>query len=146
MKKLLLILTLCLAFACKKKETLAIDDITSYKWPLQSATVSPVLTVDGKSSSNFMTLSGPSSCLNNNYALSFSSNGSYAFTSTGPLCDMFSFQNAKWTKSGNEITLNTGFGNTETVNLKGTNIIQKYTFEKEGKTYTVTYIFTAKSK
>jgi hypothetical protein len=64
----------------------------------------------------------------------------------GSLCDMISFQNAKWTKNGNETTLNNGFGNKETVNLNGSYIVQKYTFEKEGKTYTVTYIFAAKSK
>ncbi|WP_431292997.1 hypothetical protein [Pedobacter sp. P26] len=146
MKKLLFIFTLCLAFACKKKENVNIDDITRYNWPLQSATVNPALTVNGKPSSNFMTLSGPDACLSNNYALNFSPGGSYAFTSTGSLCDMISFQNAKWTKNGNEITLNTGFGNSETVNLNGNYITQKYTFDKEGKPYTVTYIFAAKSK
>ncbi|MGN7987802.1 hypothetical protein ACTJKC_10705 [Pedobacter sp. 22226] len=146
MKKLLLLLIICLAFACKKKDNVTIDDITRYNWPLQSATVNPALTADGKSSTNFMTFSGPGACLNNNYALNFSANGSYAFTSTGSLCDMISFQNAKWTKNGNEITLNAGFGNPEIVTLNGSYITQKYTFDKEGKTYTVTYIFIAKSK
>ena len=144
MKRLLLILTICLAFSCKKKDTA--DEITKYNWPLQSATVSPALQVNGIAVTNFKTLYGNSSCLDSNYTLNFSADGSFAFTSTGALCDMISYHKARWTKNGNEIILNTGYGPEETVILNGKMITQKYTFEKEGKTYTVTYIFTAKAK
>lgn len=147
MKKLLLILSLCLALGCKKKNDDANVDITKYNWPLESATVSPAMQVEGKAVTNFMTMYGPSGCLNNNYTLSFSENGTFAFTSNGPLCDMISYQNAKWSKNGNEITLNDGFSkNARVAKLEGKNITDKYVFEQNGTTFTVTYIFTAKSK
>lgn len=146
MKKLLLILTLCLALGCKKKNDEAIVDITKYNWPLGSAMVNPALQVNGITVTNFKTDKDDSSCLNSNYTLRFSSNGSYAFTSTGALCDMISYHKAKWTKNGNEITLNTGYSNDEIVILNRNTITQKQTFEKDGTTYTVTYLFVAKSK
>lgn len=147
MKKLLLILSLCLALGCKKENDDANVDITKYTWPLESATVSPAMQVEGKAVTNFMTMYGPSGCLNNNYTLSFSENGTFAFTSNGPLCDMISYQNAKWSKNGNEITLNDGFSkNARVAKLEGKNITDKYVFEQNGTTFTVTYIFTAKSK
>jgi hypothetical protein len=146
MKKLLLILIACLAFACKKKETVLDDDITNYKWPLQSAIVSPALQINGKAETNFMTMTASSACLNNNYTLNFSNSGAFAITSTGPLCDMISFQNAKWTKEGNEIKMDDGFGHTSTYTLNGKAITNKYVFNQNNITYTVTYAFTAKSK
>ncbi|MGM9477680.1 hypothetical protein ACS5PU_14705 [Pedobacter sp. GSP4] len=148
MKKLLLMVTLCLALGCKKKNDAENTvEITRYSWALQSATVSPALQVEGKAVTNFMTLAGPSACLNNNYTLNFLENGTFTITSNGPLCDMISYQNAKWTKKGNEITLNDGFStNARVAKLEGKNIIDKYIFEQNGTTFTVTYIFTAKTK
>ncbi|UKT63737.1 hypothetical protein [Pedobacter mucosus] len=146
MKKLLLILSVCLTFACKKSGSVSIDDIAKYSWPLASATVNPALTVNGKTSTNLITTAGNDACLNNNYTLNFSSDGSYAYTSTGSLCDMISFKNAKYTKNGNEISLNSGFGNTHIVLLTGNTIVDKYTYEQDKVTYTVVYTFTAKSK
>lgn len=146
MKKLLLILSLCLALGCKKKNDDANVDITKYTWPLESAIVNPAIQVNGVTVTNFKTAEDNSSCINSNYTLRFSANGSYAFTSTGALCDMISFEKAKWTKSGNEITLNSGYGNDQIVILNGKTITQKQTFERDGKTHTVTYLFVAKSK
>ncbi|QIL39915.1 hypothetical protein G7074_11950 [Pedobacter sp. HDW13] len=148
MKKLFLILTLCMALGCKKKNDAEnTTEITKYNWALESATVSPAMQIEGKAVTNFMTMSGPSGCLNNNYTLSFSENGTFAITSTGPLCDMISYQNAKWSKKGSEITLNDGFSsNARVVKIEGKNITDKYVFEQNGTTFTVTYIFTAKSK
>jgi hypothetical protein len=148
MKKLLVILTLCLALGCKKKNDAEnTTEITKYNWALESATVSPAMQVEGKAVTNFMTMSGPSGCLNNNYTLSFSENGTFAITSSGPLCDMISYQGAKWSKKGDEITLNDGFSNTPRMaKIEGRNITDKYVFEQNGTTFTVTYIFTAKSK
>lgn len=146
MKKLLLILTVCLAFACKKKDNEANMEITKYTWTLQSAIVSPALQVNGKAETNFMTMTASSACLNNNYTLNFSNNGSFAITSTGPLCDMISFKDAKWTKEGNEIKIDNGNGHISIYILNGKNITNKYVFDQNNITYTVTYVFTAKSK
>jgi hypothetical protein len=146
MKKLLLILTVCLAFGCKKKDSEANVEITNYNWILQSAVVSPALQIDGKAETNFMTMAGPSGCLNSNYTLNFANNGAFAITSTGPLCDMISFQNAKWTKTGSEIKMDDGFGHISIYTLDGQKITNKYVFDQNNTTYTVTYVFTAKSK
>ncbi|PWS27771.1 hypothetical protein DHW03_09340 [Pedobacter yonginense] len=143
MKKLLLIAAICLAIACKKK-TVDADDVTMYKWPLTSATITPAKVVDGKAETNFMLISGPSACLNNNFTLVFSKDGSYAFTSTGPLCDMITYKNAKWTRSGNEFKLEDGFGNASYLNLNGNTMTNNYTFTENSVTYTVKYIYTAK--
>ncbi|TCD12867.1 hypothetical protein EZ449_02145 [Pedobacter frigidisoli] len=144
MKKLILILAICVAFGCKKKNETVEDDITKYSWPLTSATISPALVVNGRAETNFKIMSGPSGCLNNNYTLSFSNDGSFAFTSNGPLCDMISYQNAKWSKKGNEITLNDG--QPHNVILSGNIITDKYSFNQDNINYTVTYIYTARSK
>ncbi|PWS32449.1 hypothetical protein [Pedobacter paludis] len=144
MKKILLIVTICLAFACKKKTVSEVVDITTYNWPLASATITPAKVVDGKSETNLMLISGSSACLNNNFTLVFSKDGSYAFTSTGPLCDMISFKNAKWTKTGNEIKLDDGFGHISIYNLSGNIITNNYVYTENNITYTVSYTYTAK--
>jgi len=143
MKKLFLILVLFTAFGCKKK-SINPEDITQYSWPLSSATISPAMVVNGKPETNFKTMAGPSACLNNNYTLSFSKDGSYAFDSNGPLCDMISYKNAKYTRNGNEITLNDGLNHISIYMLSGASITNKYTFEQNNVSYTVTYIYTPK--
>ncbi|MBC6111788.1 hypothetical protein ACFOG5_15030 [Pedobacter fastidiosus] len=144
MKKVLLIATICLVFACKKKTIATVDEITAYSWPLTSATITPAKVVNGKPETNFMLLSGSSSCLNNNFTLVFSKDGSYSYTSTGPLCDMISYKNAKWTKNGNEIKLDDGFGHTGVLNLSGNTITDTYVYNENNITYSVNYTYTAK--
>ena len=143
MKKLFLILVLFTAFGCEKK-TINAEDITQYSWSLSSATISPAMVVNGKPETNFKTMAGTSACLNNNYTLSFSKDGSYAFSSNGPLCDMISYKNAKYTRSGNEITLNDGLNHTSIYTLSGNSITNKYAFEQNNVSYTVTYIYNPK--
>jgi hypothetical protein len=145
MKKLLLILTICLAFSCKKKDNDTNLDITRYTWPLQSATISPAKEINGKMVTDFIITSDNTSCLSN-YTLNFSANGSFSFTSNGALCDMISYDKAKWSRNGNEIKLNNSYTPEETVILNGKTITQKYTSKENGITYTITYTFTAKSK
>ncbi|KQR71777.1 hypothetical protein [Pedobacter sp. Leaf176] len=143
MKKLFLILVLFTAFGCKKK-SINPEDITQYEWLLSTATISPAMVINGKPETNFKTMSGPSGCLNSNYTLSFSKDGSYAFSSNGPLCDMISFRNAKYTRNGNEITLNDGGAQPSKYILSGNSITNKYTFEQNNVSYTVTYIYNPK--
>lgn len=143
MKKLLVILVLFTAFGCKKK-SINPEDITQYSWPLSSATISPAMVVNGKPETNFKTMAGPSACLNNNYILSFSKDGSYAFSSNGPLCDMISYKNAKYTRNGNEIILNDGLNHSSIYTLSGNSITNKYIFEQNNVSYTVTYIYNPK--
>lgn len=146
MKKTLLLLMVCLGLACKKKTVDAENDVTKYSWPLQSATVSPALLINGQLETDFKTKSASQACLNHNYTLEFSKNGNFAFSSNGPLCDMISYLNATWIKTGDEITLNYGTGTARKVQVSGNIITDKYTFEQNNTTYTVTYIYTAKPK
>lgn len=147
MKKLLLISLICFAFACKKKDVITGNNITKYSWRLLSATVSPAMVINGKSETNYMTMSGNSTCLNHNYTLSFYDNGSFNISSNGPLCDLFapSSKNS-WIISGNDIKLNNGMGNESVVKLNGNTITDINTFQQNGITYTVIYIYKAKSK
>lgn len=133
------------ALGCKKK-TENLEDITQYSWSLTSATISPAMIIDGKPETNFKTMSGPSACLNNNYTLSFSKDDTYNFSSNGPLCDMISYQNAKYSRNGNEITLNDGAAHPSVYTLSGNSITNKYTFEQNNVSYTITYVYNPKSK
>ena len=147
MKRLLLISLICFAFACKKKEVIAGNDITKYSWRLLSATVSPAMVINGKSETNYMTMSGSSACLNHNYTLSFYDNGSFNISSNGPLCDLFvPAAKTSWIVSGNDIRLNDGMGNESVFKLDGNTITDINTFQQNGVTYTITYIYKAKSK
>ncbi|SER93614.1 hypothetical protein [Pedobacter rhizosphaerae] len=146
MKKTLLLLMVCLGLACKKKTVNAEDDITKYSWPLQSATVSPALLINGQLETDFKTKSASQACLNHNYSIEFFKSGNFAFGSNGPLCDMISYKNATWVKNGSQITLNYGTGSSHTIQISGSVITDKYVFEQNNTTYTVTYIFTAKPK
>ncbi|MCZ4243351.1 lipocalin family protein [Pedobacter punctiformis] len=146
MKNFLLIALICLAFGCKKKDIVTGNDITKYNWPLSSATVKPAMVANGMATTNYMTMPGNSTCLNHNYTLSFYDDGFFSVSSNGPLCDMFASSKATWVINGNDIKLNNGMGNESVVKLNGNTITGIDTFEQNGVTYTVTYIYKAKSK
>ena len=147
MKNLVFIALILFVCGCKKKIIVENEEITNYSWPLKSATINPAMNVDGKSTTNYMTMAGASGCLNNNYTLSFSKDGSYAFSSNGPLCDMISYVNSKWTKSGNDIILTDSvISRTQKYYLSGNTITNEYSFNQNGIDYTVRYTFIAKKK
>nr|WP_315420571.1 hypothetical protein [uncultured Pedobacter sp.] len=102
MKKLLLILTVCLAFGCKKDLD---KTLTKKDWRIESITVSPAMTIGQKTSTNYMELMGPSSCVSNSM-ISFSSEGTYVWSSNGALCDLLSDTSIKtWKRDGDQIFL-----------------------------------------
>lgn len=144
MKKLMLLAFFCIALSCKKK-TEDVVNITAYTWSLTSATSNPGRLVNGKSETNLLNIND-GGCINKYYTLSFSTNGTYAYSSSGPLCDMFISDKARWTKNGNEITLINGYAISEIVTLSGNTITSNHTYESNGINYTVTYVFTAKKK
>lgn len=144
MKKLMLLAFFCIALSCKKK-TDDVSNITDYNWPLTSANSNPGRLVNGKAETNLLKIQD-GGCISNNYMLTFYAKGTYAFSSNGPLCDIFSSDKARWTKNGNEITLNNGYGITEIVTLDGNTITSKSSYESDGITYTTTYVFTAIKK
>jgi hypothetical protein len=102
MKKLILILTVCLALGCKKD----LDKILTKKdWRIESVTVSPAMTIGKKTSTNYMELMGPSSCVSNSM-ISFSKDGTYTSGSNGALCDLKPDTSiTTWRRDGDQIFL-----------------------------------------
>jgi len=84
MKKFLLILLACTTLACKKDND---KTLTSKNWVIESASVTPAMTINNKTSNNYIGLMGQSSCVAN-MSISFSSDGTYSSGSNGALCDM----------------------------------------------------------
>jgi len=94
-------------------------------------------------------LMDPSTCLQHNFTVTFSADGTYGYSSTGPLCDLIgNDKSLKWTKEGDKITLSNN--NAAII----ANIIQKdklvyennFTDNNLGVNYKVVYTYKAKSK
>ncbi len=144
MRKLVLLVCISL-LACKKD---ASENITAYNWVLETAVISPAKTYNGKQETNYM-LMDPSTCLQNSFTITFSADGTYGYSSTGPLCDLIANDKSlKWTKEEDKITLSNN--NAAII----ANIIQKdklvyennFTDNNLGVNYKVIYTFKAKSK
>jgi len=144
MRKLVLLVFICLS-ACKKD---ASQNITAYNWVLETAVISPAKTYNGKQETNYM-LMDPSTCLQHNFKITFSVDGTYGYSSTGPLCDLLGNDKLlKWTQEGDKIVLS---NHNATIVA---NIIQKdklvyennFTENNSGVNYKVIYTYKAKSK
>lgn len=145
MRKLALILCLFCLLSCKKD---ASEDVTAYNWVLVKATVNPGKMYKGKIETDYM-LMDPSTCLANNFTINFSKDGTYAYSSSGPLCDMA--QNTSslvWTQNGKDINLS-NTGGTINARIEDKNkLVYANTFSDSnvGQYYTVEYVFSAKAK
>jgi hypothetical protein len=144
MKKLILVICFLAALTSCKKES--VDDITKQDWVLETAVVTPALTVNGVTSTDYKNIFGSGSCLASNYTLIFHEDGSFGFGSNGALCDMLASSKLDtWTRDGSTITLKNRFGK-ETVLTLDNNILT-YTENTGGPAvtgYTVFYTFKAK--
>jgi len=119
MKKLILILTVCLAFGCKKDLD---KTLTKKDWRIESVTVSPAMTVGKKTSTDYIELMGPGSCESNSM-ISFSKDGTYTSGSNGSLCDLLADNSIKtWKRDGDQIFLSVMPESPMT--LKGDRLIQ----------------------
>ncbi|TBO44971.1 hypothetical protein [Pedobacter kyonggii] len=140
MKKLILILTVCLAFGCKKDLD---KTLTKKDWRIESVTVSPAMTIGQKTSTNYMELMGPSSCASTSM-ISFSKDGTYISGSTGALCDMKSDTSIKtWRRDGDQIFLS--YAPKSPMTLKGDRLTQSTSNPGEGGII-YTFVFVYKSK
>ena len=93
-------------FGCKKD--IAIDDVTSYNWVLKTQVISPAITVNGKTSTNNVSLQNPEGCTKN-FTYTFHETGLYTVSSNGALCDMFNNHDAQiWKLEGNQLILEHG--------------------------------------
>lgn len=116
MKKLLLIICVCIVFSCKKDN--ASENITAYNWVLKAQIISPAITIDGKTSTDYLSLQNPEGCTKN-FAYAFLETGIFTFGSNGALCDMIANTNSqKWKLEEDQITLDYGNGSSATPPLK----------------------------
>ena len=143
MKKVWLLLLICTSLACKKSGS---NDITQYNWVISSATVSPAMTIDGKTSTNFLEIANASTCLTG-LTYVFQTNGVFVTGSNGPLCDRVpDGPNQKWTREGNIVKLSYGGSDTRQAALNGNKLIIVDKYIQNSAEYTVTYTFIAKKK
>jgi hypothetical protein len=144
MKKLLLIIFIAAGLlSCKKN---AEDNPTQYDWVLETATVTPALTFNNKTSTDYKAVLGEESCMKN-YTLTLYESGSYVFSSNGALCDMFvpDLNKQKWTREGDVITL-TNNNYIQTLKVVNNTLVESRTFTQNSVTYTVVSIFKPKAK
>ena len=143
MKKLLLLFAICLTIISCKKD---IDKtLTSKTWAIESATITPAVTIGNKTSTNYIELMGQASCVAN-MMMTFSTDGTYTIGSNGALCDMAVSTDLKtWTRNGDQIILSSdrnspmvlnGKKLTQTISLPATS----------GTGYTIVYVYKAQSK
>lgn len=135
MKNWLLIVVVCGFMSCKKE----INDITTVKWDLQTATVNPAYSVNGKKTTDYKSIGN---CLSG-YMLSFYGDGTYEFSSSNPLCEMKSQEKRfKWTRSGDKITLDSPSPTVATIKKN------KLTYESSFTSNNVNYklVFTYKAR
>lgn len=140
MKKFLLILLACTALACKKDSD---KTLTSKTWVIESVNVNPAMTINNKTSNNYIELMGPNSCAAN-MSISFSKDGTYAIGSTGALCDMAVTADIKtWERSGNQVILSVS--KKFPMTLSGNKLSQTVTTDQSGGIiYTFNYVYKAK--
>ncbi|NII84887.1 MULTISPECIES: hypothetical protein [unclassified Pedobacter] len=140
MKKLLLILTVCLAFGCKKDLD---KTLTKKDWRIESVTVSPAMTIGQKTSTNYIELMGPSSCISN-AMISFSKDGTYTSGSNGALCDLKPDASIKtWRRDGDQIFLS--YAPQSPFILSGDKLTQTTSTPPQGGII-YTFVFVYKSK
>lgn len=135
-------------FGCKKD--IAIDDVTSYNWVLKTQIVSPAITVDGKTSTNYLSLQNPEGCTKN-FTYTFHETGFYTVNSNGALCDMFNNHDAqKWKLEGNQLILQSGYVTFESSIIKLTinksTLVNTSTLTLGGINHTITSTYIAQKK
>lgn len=143
MKRLMLLTLILFSLSCKKKNQEE-DPITKQKWVLETAVVSPGLTIKGQFITDYKKLDGDNGCLSNDYTLTFLPNGIYQLSSTGSLCDMMgNGPDQKWRRSGEQIILG---GNAESqiiCNLNGSTLTYTIANTPGVVYYKVVYTFKA---
>jgi hypothetical protein len=169
MKKLVLFVCICVLVACRGENksssitdttTTALTDskpsvsetvtptnfkiagLTDFKWVLSSAIVTPAMTMNGKTSTNYMDLEGKGSCLGGGYALTFLETGIYQSSSNGASCKMPpNNDDQKWSLEGDTIILKNKYGSSNPYIFKGNTIVQNVSIVNNGVTYKIDYTY-----
>ena len=142
MKNFLFAAVILLSFSCKKEK--ASENITAYHWVLKAQVASPAVTIDGKTSTDYLSLQNPEGC-SKNFGFTFYANGTFAKGSNGALCDMIANSDRqKWTREGDQITLDYGNGpSTLKLTIKGNTLIGTSSITMNGSTHTIVSTYRA---
>ena len=119
-----------------------LEDLISNKWVLESATVTPGMTQNGKTTSNYLELQGKDSCLANDFTYIFLENGIYQNSSSGAACTMLpNSDDQKWNITGNKIILTNKYGSSNPFIFNGNTITQTGSFINEKVNYRIVYVY-----
>ena len=126
--------------SCKKEDGAPLENLTTNHWLLTKASVSPAKTSGSTTSTDLFVLD-PSTCLANDYTMSFKTDGQYFISSNGALCDMIA-GSQPYTYTDSKLKLNA----TEVIvkTLTSKNFSYSYAAVENGTTYTYTYTFVNK--
>jgi hypothetical protein len=167
MKKLVLLAGICILLACKSENKSAIltdtidsatdslvvpktksttnpnlENLINNKWVLESATVTPAMTQNGKTSSNYLELQGESSCIASNFTYIFLENGIYKNSSTGAACTLRpNGDDQRWSIADNKIILTNKYGSSNPFIFNGSTITQTGAFVNEKVNYSIVYVY-----
>lgn len=142
------LLLVLFGFGCKKD---ASEDITSYNWVLKTQVVAPAITVNGKTTTDYLSLQNPSGCTKN-FTFTFFKTGIFAVSSNGALCDMLANNDAqKWKLEGSEVILdygNIGPSGSAIVklNIDKNRLTRTSILTADGKDYSLTTTYIAQKK
>jgi hypothetical protein len=144
MENFLIVALILLSFSCKKNN--ASEDITGYNWVLTAQVVSPAITIDGKTSTDYLSLQNPEGCTKN-FGYTFNDTGIFTVSSTGALCDMVANSDQqKWEKDGDQLKLDFGRGMVRTLTVQKNSMIQTATITVDGANYMQTSTYSAQKK
>jgi hypothetical protein len=147
MRAFLVLALIFLTIGCKKENTT--ENITDYNWVLKAQVISPAITINGKTSTNYLSLQNPEWC-SKNFTYVFYESGLFEFSSNGSLCDMIpNSKSQKWKREDDKITLDYGNAGSTIVILKveGNSLIHTSEITSDGKKYTLVSTYLAsKSK
>lgn len=147
MRAFLVLALICLTIGCKKDN--ATENITEYNWVLKAQVISPAITINGKTSTNYLSLQNPEWC-SKNFTYVFYESGLFEFSSNGSLCDMIpNSKSQKWTRDGDQITLDYGNagGTVVILKVKGNSLIHTSEITSNGEKHALVSTYLAlKSK
>ena len=135
MKSFLILAVIFLSLGCKKEHTT--QNITDYNWVLKAQVISPAITINGKTSTNYLSLQNPEGC-SKNFTYVFYDNGAFEYGSNGSLCDMVANSKLqKWKREGDQLTLDYGNGTSFSLNVTANALIRTSEITSNGEKYTL---------
>lgn len=146
MKIFLFAALILFSFSCKKDN--ASENITDYNWVLTAQVVSPAITINGKTSTDYLSLQNQEGCTKN-FGYAFNDKGIFTVSSNGALCDMVANSDQqKWRREGDELILeyNNVISPSSPFKISENSLSQTATITVDGANYTLTSTYSAQKK